>query len=192
MADRDLDWDLPAYPPPAADANAPPLEIHVGDILQSGPEADIRAGNALPLRNIPLGTNVHNVEMTPKKGGQMARSAGSYCQLVAKEGKYATLKLPSSEMRMIHLDCLATIGQVGNVDHENIVIGKAGKSRWLGRRPIVRGVAMNPVDHPLGGGEGKSSGGRHPCTPWGKPTKGHRTRKAKLSDKYIVRRRSKG
>ena len=169
-----------------------PLEIHVGDILQSGPEADIRAGNALPLRNIPLGTNVHNVEMTPKKGGQMARSAGSYCQLVAKEGKYATLKLPSSEMRMIHLDCLATIGQVGNVDHENIVIGKAGKSRWLGRRPIVRGVAMNPVDHPLGGGEGKSSGGRHPCTPWGKPTKGHRTRKAKLSDKYIVRRRSKG
>ena len=169
-----------------------PLEIHVGDILQSGPEADIRAGNALPLRNIPLGTNVHNVEMTPKKGGQMARSAGSYCQLVAKEGKYATLKLPSSDMRMIHLDCLATIGQVGNVDHENIVIGKAGKSRWLGRRPIVRGVAMNPVDHPLGGGEGKSSGGRHPCTPWGKPTKGHRTRKAKLSDKYIVRRRSKG
>ena len=169
-----------------------PLEIRVGDILQSGPEADIRAGNALPLRNIPLGTNVHNVEMTPKKGGQMARSAGSYCQLVAKEGKYATLKLPSSEMRMIHLDCMATIGQVGNVDHENIVIGKAGKSRWLGRRPIVRGVVMNPVDHPMGGGEGKSSGGRHPCTPWGKPTKGYRTRKAKLSDKYIVRRRSKG
>lgn len=169
-----------------------PLEIRVGDILQSGPEADIKPGNALPLRNIPLGTNVHNVEMTPKKGGQMARSAGSYCQLVAKEGKYATLKLPSSEMRMIHLDCMATIGQVGNVDHENIVIGKAGKSRWLGRRPIVRGVAMNPVDHPLGGGEGKSSGGRHPCTPWGKPTKGHRTRTAKLSDKYIVRRRSKG
>jgi large subunit ribosomal protein L2 len=169
-----------------------PLEVRVGDVLQSGPEADIRAGNALPLRLIPLGTNVHNVEMVPRKGGQIARGAGTYCQLVAKEGTYATLKLPSSEMRMIHLDCQATIGQVGNVDHENIVIGKAGKSRWLGRRPITRGVAMNPVDHPLGGGEGKSSGGRHPVTPWGKPTKGYRTRHAKLSDKYIVRRRSKG
>jgi large subunit ribosomal protein L2 len=169
-----------------------PVDVHVGMTLMSGPDADIRGGNALPLRAIPLGTNVHNVEMVPRKGGQIARSAGSYCQLVAREGNYATLKMPSGEMRMIHVECQATIGQVGNVEHENIVIGKAGKSRWLGRRGNVRGVAMNPVDHPLGGGEGKSSGGRHPCTPWGKPTKGYRTRKAKASDKYIVRRRSKG
>ncbi len=169
-----------------------PVDVYVGQTLSSGPDADIRPGNALPLRAIPLGTNVHNVEMVPKKGGQIARSAGSYCQLVAREGNYATLKMPSGEMRMIHVECQATIGQVGNVEHENIVIGKAGKSRWLGRRGNVRGVAMNPVDHPLGGGEGKSSGGRHPCTPWGKPTKGYRTRTAKSSDKYIVRRRSKG
>jgi len=169
-----------------------PVDVRVGDTLMSGPDADIRVGNAMPLRTIPLGTNVHNVEMVPKKGGQMARGAGTYCQLVAREGDYATLKLPSGEMRMVHVDCQATIGQVGNVDHENIVIGKAGKSRWLGRRPHTRGVAMNPVDHPLGGGEGKSSGGRHPVTPWGKPTKGYRTRRAKPSDKYIVRRRTKG
>jgi large subunit ribosomal protein L2 len=166
-----------------------PVDIKVGDMLQSGPDADIRAGNALPLRNIPLGTNVHNVEMVPKKGGQIARGAGTYCQIVAKEGTYCTLKMPSGEMRMIHLDCQATIGQVGNVEHENIVIGKAGKSRWLGRRPITRGVAMNPVDHPLGGGEGKSSGGRHPVTPWGKPTKGRKTRKNKATDKFIIRSR---
>jgi large subunit ribosomal protein L2 len=168
-----------------------PIGVQVGDELMSGASAEIRPGNALPLRNVPLGTSVHNVEMIPGRGGQMARGAGAFAQLMAKEGNYATLRLPSSEMRMVRLECLCTIGQVGNLEHQNISIGKAGRSRWLGRRPKVRGVAMNPVDHPMGGGEGRSSGGRHPCTPWGKPTKGYKTRKPKSSDKLIVRRRKK-
>ncbi|MGD8412791.1 MAG: 50S ribosomal protein L2 [Candidatus Latescibacterota bacterium] len=169
-----------------------PNDLKVGDTVLAGPSADIKPGNALPLEKVPLGSMVHNIELTPGRGGQMARSAGSYAQLMAKEGKMATLRLPSGEMRMVRLECYATIGQVGNLDHENVVWGKAGKARWLGRRPKVRGVAMNPVDHPLGGGEGKSSGGRHPVTPWGKPTKGHKTRKKhKPSDKLIVRRRQK-
>ncbi len=169
-----------------------PNGLNVGDTVVAGPQADIKPGNALPLEKIPLGSMVHNIEMAPGRGGQLARSAGSYAQLMAKEGPNATLKLPSGETRMVRKDCYATIGQVGNLDHENVVWGKAGKSRWMGRRPKVRGVAMNPIDHPLGGGEGKSSGGRHPCTPWGKPTKGYKTRsKHKLSDKMIVRRRQK-
>ena len=167
-----------------------PNDLNVGDPVVAGPDADIKPGNAMPLDRVPLGTFVHNIEMTPGRGGQLARSAGSYAQLMAKEGDMATLKLPSGEMRMVRRECYATVGQVGNLDHENIVSGKAGRSRWLGRRPKVRGVAMNPVDHPLGGGEGKSSGGRHPVTPWGKPTKGYKTRKKKkLSDKMIIRRR---
>jgi large subunit ribosomal protein L2 len=166
-----------------------PKGIAVGDMLMSGPEAEIRAGNALPLLNIPLGTLIHNIEMKPGKGGQMARSAGSYAQLMAKEGDYAQLRLPSGEMRKVRIECLATVGQVGNDDHENITIGKAGRSRWLGIRPTVRGVAMNPVDHPHGGGEGRTSGGRHPVTPWGVHTKGKKTRSNKSTDKYIVRRR---
>jgi large subunit ribosomal protein L2 len=169
-----------------------PNDLNVGDVILTGPDADIKPGNALPLDKVPLGSMVHNIEMIPGRGGQLARSAGSYAQLMAKEGDMATLKLPSGETRMVRRSCYATIGQVGNLDHENVVWGKAGKSRWMGRRPKVRGVAMNPVDHPLGGGEGKSSGGRHPVTPWGKPTKGYKTRKKhKLSDKYIVRRRQK-
>lgn len=168
-----------------------PLNLRVGDEVISSPGADIKPGNALPLRNIPLGTIVHNVELTKGRGGQIARSAGAGIRLMAKEGDYSQLRLSSGEVRMVHLDCMATIGQVGNPEHENISIGKAGRSRWLGRRPRVRGVAMNPVDHPHGGGEGKSSGGRHPCTPWGKPTKGYKTRPKKPSDKYIVRRRKK-
>jgi large subunit ribosomal protein L2 len=169
-----------------------PNDLKVGDTVVAGPGADIRPGNALPLDKIPMGSMVHNIEMFPGRGGQMARSAGSYAQLMAKDGDMATLKLPSGEMRMVRRECYATMGQVGNLDHENVVWGKAGKTRWMGRRPKVRGVAMNPVDHPLGGGEGKSSGGRHPVTPWGKPTKGYKTRKKhKLSDKFIVRRRQK-
>jgi large subunit ribosomal protein L2 len=143
----------------------------------------------MKLSSIPLGTVLHNIEMKVGKGGQLARSAGSGAQLMAREGKQATLRLPSGEMRMVPVDCRATIGQVGNIDHENLSLGKAGRRRWLGRRPHVRGVAMNPVDHPMGGGEGRSSGGRHPCTPWGVPTKGYRTRKPKGSDKLIIRRR---
>lgn len=166
-----------------------PLELRVGDEIISSPEADIKPGNTLPLQNIPTGTLVHNVEMKPGKGGQMARSAGAYVQLMAKEGNNAHLKLPSGEVRMVPVACKATIGQLSNVEHENISLGKAGRKRWLGKRPHVRGVAMNPVDHPLGGGEGKSSGGRHPCTPWGKPTKGYKTRKPKDSDRYIIKRR---
>jgi len=167
-----------------------PLGLQVGDELQSGPEAEIRPGNALPLQNIPLGTVIHAVELKPGKGAQLVRSAGVGAQLMAREGDYATLRMPSGENRLVHVRCMATIGQVGNLDHENTRIGKAGRSRWLGRRPHTRGVAMNPVDHPMGGGEGKSSGGRHPCTPWGKPTKGHKTRKKKHpSNKYIVKRR---
>jgi large subunit ribosomal protein L2 len=166
-----------------------PVELRVGDEIICSPQADIKPGNALPLQNIPTGTLVHNVEMKPGKGGQMARAAGSYVQLMAKEGANAHLKLPSGEVRTVPLKCKATIGQLSNVEHENISLGKAGRKRWLGKRPRVRGVAMNPVDHPMGGGEGKSSGGRHPCTPWGKPTKGYKTRKPKDSDRYIIKRR---
>ncbi|MFQ6102933.1 MAG: 50S ribosomal protein L2 [Candidatus Glassbacteria bacterium] len=166
-----------------------PVGLSVGDRVESGPEAEVRVGNSLPIERIPLGTQIHNVELKSRKGGQLARSAGSSVTLVAKEGGNAHLRLPSGEVRLVRLDCMATIGQVGNLDHENIVLGKAGKSRWLGRRPKVRGVAMNPIDHPMGGGEGKASGGRHPCTPWGKKTKGLKTRGRKLSDKYIIRRR---
>ena len=166
-----------------------PVGLKVGDRVESGPDAEIRVGNSLPLERIPLGTQIHNVELKTGKGGQLARSAGSSVTLVAREGKLAHVRLPSGEVRLVRTDCLATIGQVGNLDHENISIGKAGKSRWLGRRPKVRGVAMNPVDHPMGGGEGKASGGRHPCSPWGKKTKGLKTRKKKLSDQYIIRRR---
>lgn len=168
-----------------------PAGLNVGDGVVSGPGSEIRVGNTLPLKEIPLGTEVHNVELVPGGGGQLARGAGTFVQLVAKEGKHAHLRLPSGEVRLARQECLATIGQVGNVDHENITIGKAGRSRWLGRRPHVRGVAMNPIDHPMGGGEGKSSGGRHPCSPWGWPTKGYKTRTRKLSDRYIVRRRKK-
>ncbi|KPJ54274.1 50S ribosomal protein L2 [candidate division TA06 bacterium DG_24] len=163
--------------------------LRVGDTVASGSGADIRVGNAIPLREIPLGTDIHNIELKKGKGGQLVRGAGTAAQLVAREGGFGHVRLPSGEVRLIHLDCLATIGQVGNVDHESIVAGKAGRSRWLGRRPRVRGVATNPHDHPMGGGEGRSSGGRHPCTPWGRPTKGYKTRGKKLSDKYIVRRR---
>jgi large subunit ribosomal protein L2 len=168
-----------------------PNKIRPGDQIMSGKGAEIRTGNCIPLRDIPLGTHVHNIELNMGHGGQLARSAGSYCQLMAKEGKYAQIKLPSGEVRMILQDCRATIGQVGNLDHENISLGKAGRGRWLGKRPRVRGVAMNPVDHPHGGGEGKSSGGRHPVTPWGVPTKGYRTRVKKESDRLIVKRRTK-
>jgi len=168
-----------------------PLKIRIGDVLVSSELADIKPGNCLPLRNIPLGTHVHNIELHPGRGAQLVRSAGGYAQLMAKEGRYAQIKLPSGEVRMVALACRATIGQLGNIEHENISIGKAGRSRWVGRRPKVRGVAMNPVDHPHGGGEGKSSGGRHPVTPWGKPTKGYKTRGKKSSDKYIVKKRTK-
>jgi large subunit ribosomal protein L2 len=168
-----------------------PSGLKVGDKIISGPEADIVSGNALPLKNIPAGTLIHNIELRPGKGGQMARSAGSAAQLLAKEGEYAQIRLPSGEVRKVHMDCVATIGQVGNLDHENISIGKAGRKRWMGRRPTVRGVAMNPVDHPLGGGEGKTSGGRHPVTPWGQPTRGYKTRNNKLTDRFIVKRREK-
>jgi large subunit ribosomal protein L2 len=167
-----------------------PVGLSVDDMVMSGPEADIKPGNALPLANIPLGTHIHNLELREGKGGQIVRSAGAFAQLMAKEDRYAQVKLPSGEVRMVFLRCMATVGQVGNVMHENISLGKAGRNRWKGRRPEVRGVAMNPVDHPMGGGEGRSSGGRHPCTPWGKPTKGYRTRKNKRTDRFIVRRRS--
>jgi large subunit ribosomal protein L2 len=168
-----------------------PVGLKVGDGVVAGDHVDILPGNALPLAQIPLGTMVHNVELRPGKGGQIARSAGSAVQVVAKEGEYVSVKMPSSEIRRINHRCLATIGQVGNIEHENVSIGKAGRNRWLGQRPHVRGVAMNPVDHPLGGGEGKSSGGRHPVTPWGKPTKGFKTRNRKATDRFIVQRRSK-
>jgi len=167
-----------------------PVGISVGDTLTAGETADIKPGNALPLKRIPVGTLLHNIELNPGRGGQMCRAAGTYAQLVAKEGKYALVRLPSGEVRNVLSACIATVGQVGNVMHENISIGKAGRNRWLNRRPKVRGVAMNPVDHPLGGGEGKSSGGRHPVTPWGKPTKGYKTRNVKKpSSKLIVKRR---
>lgn len=166
-----------------------PLNLRVNDIIESGPKADIKPGNALPLQNIPLGTYVHNIELRAGKGGQIVRSAGTYAQLMAKEDRYALIKLPSGEVRMVLLNCQATIGQLGNVQHENISLGKAGRKRWLGKRPRVRGVAMNPVDHPMGGGEGRSSGGRHPCSPWGMPTKGFKTRKKGKSDRLIVKKR---
>ena len=169
-----------------------PVGLGVGDAVMAGVDAEFRPGNAMPLQNIPLGTVVHNVELKPGKGGQMVRSAGVGAQLMAREGKLATLRMPSGEQRYVQTACMATIGQVGNIEHENVKIGKAGRSRWLGRKPSVRGVAMNPVDHPMGGGEGKSSGGRHPCTPWGIPTKGHKTRQNRRTDKYIVKRRGKG
>ncbi len=167
-----------------------PGKMKVGDIVVAGENAEIKVGNALPLAKIPVGMVIHNVEMKEKKGGQLGRSAGSAIQLVAKEDKYAMLKLPSGEMRRVPINCYATVGQVSNVDHVNISIGKAGRSRWLGRKPNVRGVAMNPVDHPMGGGEGKSSGGRHPVSPWGQLAKGLKTRKKrKSSDAFIVKRR---
>jgi len=166
-----------------------PVGMEVGQTIESGPDADILPGNALPILNIPLGTEVHNIEMRPGKGGQLVRSAGAFAQVVAKEGKYAQLKMPSGEVRRIPVVCMATVGMVGNREHENVSLGKAGRKRWLGRRPKVRGVAMNPIDHPHGGGEGKTSGGRHPVTPWGQPTKGYKTRKNKRTDKMIVRDR---
>jgi large subunit ribosomal protein L2 len=168
-----------------------PFDLKVGAEIQSGEKAEISIGNSLPIKNIPVGTLVHNVELKIGKGGQLIRTAGASGQIAAKENKYAHIKMPSGELRLIHIECYATIGQVGNADHKHISIGKAGRKRWLGKRPKVRGVVMNPVDHPMGGGEGRSSGGRHPCTPWGKPTKGYRTRKNKSTDKFIVRRRRK-
>jgi large subunit ribosomal protein L2 len=169
-----------------------PLGLKVGDAVIAGDNVDILPGNALPLKNVPLGTMLHNVELKPGKGGQIARSAGSSVQLVAKEGDYASVKMPSGEIRHIAMVCYATVGQVGNIDHENVSIGKAGRNRWLGKRPHNRGVVMNPVDHPHGGGEGKTSGGRHPVSPWGLPTKGYKTRNRKSTDKFIVQRRPKG
>jgi large subunit ribosomal protein L2 len=168
-----------------------PERLEVGQQVMAGENAEIAAGNALPIRKIPVGTQIHNIELKQGKGGQLARSAGASAQLAAKENKYAHLKMASGEIRLVHIECYATIGQVGNADHKNISIGKAGRKRWLGKKPKVRGVAMNPVDHPMGGGEGRSSGGRHPCTPWGIPTKGYRTRHNKSTDKFIVRRRNK-
>jgi len=168
-----------------------PVNLKVDDVVESGPDADIKPGNTLPLSNIPLGTQIHNIELRSGKGGQIVRSAGTYAQLMAKEDRYALVKLPSGEVRMVLIHCKATVGQLGNVTHENIDLGKAGRTRWLGRRPKVRGVAMNPVDHPMGGGEGRSSGGRHPCSPWGVPTKGYKTRKNKSSDRLIVKKRTK-
>ena len=168
-----------------------PVGLKVGDTVLSAEVTDVKPGNAMPLKNIPLGTLVHNVELRPGKGGQVVRAAGGAAQVMAKEGAYVQLRLPSGEVRMFHERCKATVGQVGNLDHENVSWGKAGRARWMGRRPRVRGVAMNPVDHPMGGGEGKSSGGRHPCSPWGWPTKGYRTRGKKPSDRFIVRSRHK-
>jgi len=168
-----------------------PQRVSVGDKVISSAKADIKPGNAMPLSAIPVGTIIHNVEMKPGKGGQLARSAGTYVQLIGRDQSYSILRLTSSEVRMVRSECMATIGAVSNSDQQNIKIGKAGRNRWLGRRPHVRGVAMNPIDHPHGGGEGKTSGGRHPVTPWGKPTKGKRTRSNKMTDRLIVRRRKK-
>ncbi|MDR1776383.1 MAG: 50S ribosomal protein L2 [Desulfovibrio sp.] len=167
-----------------------PSGLNRGDAVIAGEGADIKPGNALPMQRIPVGTVLHNVEMHPGRGGQLCRAAGSYAQLIAKEGKYALLRLPSGEVRKVLAACVATVGQVGNIHHENISLGKAGRNRWLGRRPCVRGVAMNPIDHPLGGGEGRSSGGRHPVSPWGMPAKGYKTRdRKKASSRLIVKRR---
>lgn len=168
-----------------------PVGLQVGQTVSSGPDADILVGNALALDNIPSGTMVHNIELRPGKGGQMVRSAGGQAQLVSREGSYALIKLPSGEVRKVLSRCMATVGQVGNVDHENVTYGKAGRTRWMGRRPHNRGVSMNPVDHPHGGGEGKASGGRHPVSPWGQPTRGFRTRNNKRTNKFIVSRKAK-
>ena len=168
-----------------------PLGLKVGDTVVAGPDVDILPGNSLPLGNVPLGTQVHNVELRPGKGGQLARSAGASVQVVAKDGKYVTVRLPSGETRLVMPRCAATIGQVGNVDHENVRMGKAGRRRWRGRRPHVCGNAMNPVDHPLGGGEGHAAGGRHPVSPWGVPAKGYKTRKRKPSDRFIISRKKR-
>jgi large subunit ribosomal protein L2 len=168
-----------------------PHGLRVGQEVVSGADADIQVGNALPLRNIPPGTPIHNIEMKKGKGGQLVRAAGGSATILAKEGAYAQVRLPSTEVRFVSLDCIATIGQVGNLEHESVSIGKAGRKRWLGRRPVNRGVSMNPIDHPHGGGEGKTSGGRHPVTPWGKPTKGYKTRNNPRTDAMIVRRRQK-
>ena len=168
-----------------------PDKLTVGEMLMSGDTAEIKSGNALPLKRIPLGQTIHNIELRRGAGGRLVRSAGGSAQLMAREGRYAHIRLPSGEVRLVDAECYATIGQVGNLDHEKIVIGKAGRTRWLGRRPKVRGVAMNPVDHPMGGGESKSSGGRHPCSPWGQPAKGGKTRRKKASDRLIVTRRKK-
>lgn len=168
-----------------------PVDLHVGDVIEAGEKADIKPGNSLPLGNIPLGTHLHNIELRTGRGGKIVRSAGAFAQLMAKEDRYAQVKLPSGEVRMVLLTCTATIGQIGNTDHENRSRGKAGRSRWLGRRPKVRGVAMNPVDHPMGGGEGRSSGGRHPCSPWGQPSKGFKTRNKRKSNRLIVKKRGR-
>ena len=168
-----------------------PDKLAVGTTVMSGDTAEIKPGNALPLKRIPLGMTIHNIELRRGAGGRLVRSAGGSAQLMAREGRYAHVRLPSGEVRLVDAECYATIGQVGNLEHENVVIGKAGRTRWLGRRPKVRGVAMNPVDHPMGGGESKSSGGRHPCSPWGQPAKGGKTRRKKHSDKMIVTRRKK-
>ena len=169
-----------------------PQRLNVGDkVISSQSSADVKPGNAMPLGKMPVGTIIHNIEMKPGKGGQMIRSAGGFGQLVGRDQGYAQIKLPSGELRVVRGECMATVGAVSNPDHMNTNMGKAGRNRWKGRRPHVRGVVMNPVDHPLGGGEGKSAGGRHPCTPWGKPTMGYKTRKNKSTDKYIVRRRKK-
>ena len=168
-----------------------PVGINVGDQVLSGPTADIKPGNHLPLQNIPVGTQIHNLELRPGKGGQLVRSAGASAQLMAREGKYAQVRLPSGETRLILTECTATIGQVGNAEHEQVQLGKAGRKRWLGKKPHQRGVTMNPIDHPHGGGEGRTSGGRHPVTPWGVPTKGHKTRHNKRTDRLILRRRNK-
>lgn len=166
-----------------------PVGLKKGDVVISSEKADIQPGNCIPLFNIPVGTMIHNIEMKPYSGGKLARSAGAYATLLGRDGGYAQIKMPSGEFRVVPEKCCATIGQIGNIEHENISIGKAGRSRWLGIRPSVRGVVMNPVDHPHGGGEGKTSGGRHPVTPWGVPTKGYKTRKNKRTSKYIISRR---
>src|SRR6266699_2466671 len=187
----DFKRDKTGIPATVASIEYDPNGLKLGQKIVSGPDSDILVGNALPLKNIPPGTTIHNVELRPGKGAQMVRSAGGAAQLVAKEGEYALVKLPSGETRKISQDCMATIGQVGNTDHENITIGKAGRVRWMGWRPVNRGVSMNPVDHPHGGGEGKTSGGRHPVTPWGQPTRGYKTRNNKRTDAFIVNRRTK-
>lgn len=168
-----------------------PVDLKVGDTVMSGQTSDIKPGNTMPLASIPLGTEIHNIELKLGKGGQIVRSAGAYAKVMAKEARYVLVRLPSSEMRKVLATCRATIGRVGNVEHEDISIGKAGRNRWMGNRPRVRGVAMNPIDHPMGGGEGKSSGGRHPCSPWGQLSKGFKTRKNKRTDQFIVKKRSK-
>jgi large subunit ribosomal protein L2 len=168
-----------------------PDKLNVGDVVMAGEKAEVKPGNALPLKKIPLGMTIHNIELRRGAGGRLVRSAGTSAQLMAREGRHAHVRLPSGEVRLVDAECYATLGQVGNLEHEGLVLGKAGRARWLGRRPHTRGVAMNPVDHPMGGGEAKSSGGRHPCSPWGKPAKGGKTRRKKASDKLIVKKRRK-